>query len=79
MKKLNVVMFAACILCGLLVYSAAIRAVINRYELPRRVKLISRSEKIIRVYDASATVKDSELLIRDAVLVEETDVSRYVE
>ena len=48
-------------------------------DLPWEVRVISRSEKIIRVYDASATIKNRVLLIQDAVLISETDVSRYVE
>lgn len=75
MKRINILMFIFCIVCALWVYLAAVYS----QELPRRVKLISRSEKVIRIYDASSTVKDSELLIRDAVLISETDVSRFVE
>lgn len=48
-------------------------------DLPRKVRVISRSEKIIRVYDASAIIKNRVLLIQDAVLISETDVSRFVE
>lgn len=75
MKRINILMFIFCIVCAFWVYLAALQS----QELPRRVKLISRSEKVIRVYDASVTVKDGELLIHDAVLISETDVSRYVE
>ena len=73
MKKLNVVMFAVCILCGLLAYSAAIRAVINRYELPRKVVVISRNERMQYTYDGNAKVVD------DAVMMERVDLSRFIE
>lgn len=79
MKKLNVVMFAVCILCGLLVYSAAIRAVINRYELPRKVVVISRNEQVQYTYDGNAEIVDDAVIVYDAVLVEQVDLSRFVE
>lgn len=79
MKKLNVVMFAACILCGLLVYSAAIRAVINRYELPRKVVVISRNERMQYTYDGNAKIVDDSVIVYDAVLVEQVDLNRFAE
>lgn len=79
MKKLNVVIFAACILFGLLVYSAAIRAVINRYEIPRKVVVISRNEQIQYTYDGNAEIVDDAVIVYDAVLVEQVDLSRFVE
>lgn len=79
MKKLNVIMFAACILCGLLVYSAAIRAVINRYELPRKVVVISRNEQMQYTYDGNAKIADDAVIVYDAVLVEMRDLSRFIE
>lgn len=79
MKKLNVVMFAACILCRLLVYSAAIRAVINRYELPRKVVVINRNERIQYTYDGNAKIIDDSVIVYDAVLVEQVDLNRFAE
>ena len=79
MKKLDVVMFAVCILCGLLVYSAAIRAVINRYELPRKVIVISRNEHVQYTYDGNAKIVDDSVVVYDAVLVEQVDLSGFVE
>ena len=79
MKKLNVVMFAACILCGLLVYSAAIRAVINRYEFQRKVVVISRNEQMQYTYDGNAKIVDDAVIVYDAVLVEQVDLSRFAE
>lgn len=79
MKKLNVVMFAACILCGLLAYSAAIRAVINRYELPRKVVVISRNEHVQYTYDGNAKIVDDSVIVYDAVLVDRMDLKKFVE
>lgn len=79
MKKLNVVMFAVCILCGLLAYSAAIRAVINRYELPRNVVVISRNERMQYTYDGNAKIVDDSVIVYDAVLVDRMDLKKFVE